>query len=301
MATWKKVITVDDDANYKNESITLAQLDAGLDGESNYGANKVLKVNGAGNAIVWADDNATTTLGALTDVSISSVADNEVLAYDNSSSEFINQTAAEAGLQTALTFGASNGNAVKVVTGIGADVDANDFAVFTHDAGNASAGIKGLSPQEARSAMSVAALAGSSSQNFAANDLTVAGDLTVTGTTISTATENIKIEDSVMTVNSGVASGNTAADGGFIVERGTDGDTAGLVGTDGHNVGIGFDESAGYFRFSSGSSTSAFSFVADIPSATNHATNTAPSNDDIGPIGSIHVATDSDAVYIRVD
>ena len=103
-----------------------------------------------------------------------------------------------------------------------------------------------------------------------------------------------------MTVNSGVASGNTAADGGFIVERGTDGDTAGLVGTNGHNVGIGFDESAGYFRFSSGSSTSAFNFVADIPSATNHATNTAPSNDDIGPIGSIHVATDSDSVYIRV-
>ena len=217
MATWKKVITVDDDANYKNESITLAQLDAGLDGESGYGANKVLKVNSSGNAIEWADDNATTTLGALTDVSISSVADNEVLAYDNSSSEFINQTAAEAGLQTALTFGASSGNALKVVTGIGADVDANDFAVFTNDHDQAGGGLKGLSAQEVRSAIGAAQVSGQSSQNFATNNLTVAGDLTVTGTTISTATENIKIEDSVMTVNSGVASGNTAADGGFIV------------------------------------------------------------------------------------
>lgn len=300
MATWKKVITVDDDANYKNESITLAQLDAGLDDESGYGANKILKVNSSGNAIEWADDNATTTIGALTDVSISSVADNEVLAYDNSSSEFINQTAAEAGLQTALTFGTANGNAVKVVTGIGADVDANDFAVFTNDHDQAGGGLKGLSAQEVRSAIGAAQAAGQSSQNFAANNLTVAGDLTVTGTTISTATENIKIEDSVMTVNSGVASGNTAADGGFIVERGTNGATAGLVGTDGHNVGFGFDESAGYFGFSSGSSTSAFTFVAGVPTATNHATNTAPSNDDIGPIGSIHVATDSDSVYIRV-
>ena len=86
MATWKKVITVDDDANYKNESITLAQLDAGLDSESGYGANKILKVNSSGNAIEWADDSTVTTLNSLTDVSISSVADNEVLAYDNSSS-----------------------------------------------------------------------------------------------------------------------------------------------------------------------------------------------------------------------
>lgn len=37
----------------------------------------------------------------LTDVTISSPADNEVLAYDNGSSEFINQTAAEAGLAAA--------------------------------------------------------------------------------------------------------------------------------------------------------------------------------------------------------
>ena len=40
------------------------------------------------------------TLGELTDVTITSVADNEVLAYDSSSSEFINQTASEAGLAT---------------------------------------------------------------------------------------------------------------------------------------------------------------------------------------------------------
>jgi len=40
------------------------------------------------------------TIGELTDVTISSVADNEVLAYDSVSSEWINQTASEAGLAT---------------------------------------------------------------------------------------------------------------------------------------------------------------------------------------------------------
>jgi predicted secreted protein len=40
------------------------------------------------------------TLGELTDVTISSVGDNEVLAYDSSSGHFINQTASEAGLAT---------------------------------------------------------------------------------------------------------------------------------------------------------------------------------------------------------
>jgi len=40
------------------------------------------------------------TLGELTNVTITSVADNEVLAYDSTSSEWINQTASEAGLAT---------------------------------------------------------------------------------------------------------------------------------------------------------------------------------------------------------
>ena len=285
MATWKKVLTVSD-----------------IDTDTSFGSSSdnLVPSQLAVKTYVDAQVDTADALSELNDVTISSVGDNEVLAYDNSSSNFINQTPAEAGLQTALTFGTANGNSLKVVTGIGADVDANDFAVFTNDHDQAGGGLKGLSAQEVRTTISAHASGGGSSLDFAAQNLTVSGDLTVTGTTISTATENIKIEDSVMTVNSGVASGNTAADGGFIVERGTDGDTAGLVGTNGHNVGIGFDESAGYFRFSSGSSTSAFNFVADIPSATNHATNTAPSNDDIGPIGSIHVATDSDSVYIRV-
>lgn len=301
MATWKKVITAGDDASYKNETITLAQLNAGLDGETGYSANKILKVNSTADGIAFADDNTVTTLDSLTDVSISSVGDHEVLAYDNGTSEFINMTASEAGLQTTVSFGTANAQVPRVITGLdSADaVDADDFAVFTANAGSAGEGLKGLSAQEARSAMNAANISGNSGQDFNADNLTVHGDLTVTGTTISSASENILIEDSVMTLNSGVASGNTAIDGGFIVERGTNGATAGLIASDGDNVGIGWDESAGYFSFSSGTATNSFSFVAGIPTTTNHATDTSPSNSDIGPVGSIHVATDNEEVYIR--
>tara|TARA_S200000501_G_scaffold56197_3_gene46444 strand:+ start:3480 stop:4382 length:903 start_codon:yes stop_codon:yes gene_type:complete len=45
-------------------------------------------------------DDVKTSVNNITDVNITSVADNEVLAYDNSSSKWINQTAAEAGLAT---------------------------------------------------------------------------------------------------------------------------------------------------------------------------------------------------------
>ena len=51
-------------------------------------------------AYVDAQVDTKDTLAELDDVTITSVGDNEVLAYDNTSSEFINQTASEAGLAT---------------------------------------------------------------------------------------------------------------------------------------------------------------------------------------------------------
>ena len=53
----------------------------------------------------YVDNNAggSSTLAGLTDTTISSVGDNEVLAYDNSSSKFINQTPSEAGIMDLTT------------------------------------------------------------------------------------------------------------------------------------------------------------------------------------------------------
>ena len=50
----------------------------------------------------------TTTLVALTDTTISSVADNDIIAYDGSTGKFINQTPAEAGFATVATSGSYN-------------------------------------------------------------------------------------------------------------------------------------------------------------------------------------------------
>ena len=66
-------------------------------------------------------------LGELTDVTISSPADNEVLAYDDGTSEWINQTAAEAGLELAFSkntafnknFGTGTSNVVEIGSALG--------------------------------------------------------------------------------------------------------------------------------------------------------------------------------------
>ena len=130
--------------------------------------------------------------------------------------------------------------------------------------------------------------------------ITTTGDLTVGGTLISTETEILKIEDSTLVVNSGVGA-STAVDGGMLIERGdSHAATDGMVGTAGNNVGIFWDESAGYFAFSSAASDTAFSPVAYMPLATS-STDAAPTNADIGPLGSIHVKTDTQAAYIRTN
>lgn len=68
MANWKKVITENDNSTHKNESITLAQLFAGLDASSTASANQILKVNSDHSALEWAADDDATSLGSLTNV-----------------------------------------------------------------------------------------------------------------------------------------------------------------------------------------------------------------------------------------
>ena len=76
MANWKKVITENDNSTHKNESITLAQLFAGLDASSTASANQILKVNANHDALEWAADDDTSSLGSLTNVTGYSSASN---------------------------------------------------------------------------------------------------------------------------------------------------------------------------------------------------------------------------------
>tara|TARA_B110000444_G_scaffold29322_1_gene24419 strand:+ start:244 stop:1461 length:1218 start_codon:yes stop_codon:yes gene_type:complete len=129
--------------------------------------------------------------------------------------------------------------------------------------------------------------------------ITTSGNLTVGGTLISTETEILKVEDSMIIVNAGVGTGSTAFDGGIMVERGDNvTGTQGLVKTAGDNVGIMWDDSEGYFRFSSGPSDTALTAQAYLAQASNN-TGTTPTDVNSGPIGSIHVKTGDESVYVR--
>lgn len=87
-----------------------------------YDANGALKTTGSG--------GGTTTIDGLTDVVISSPADNEVLAYDNASGDWINQTAAEAGLAAAT----HNHAASDINSGTLADARVAESNVTQHEA-----------------------------------------------------------------------------------------------------------------------------------------------------------------------
>ena len=314
MATWKELVDISSDQTLTNKTHTSPVLNTGVSGtaikdEDNMASNSAthLATQQSIKAYVDAQVDTADALSEMSDVTITGTpADNEVLAYDTSTSEFINQTAAEAGIQKTISGAASTvvesdlTASRALMSGTGGKIEVSDVTKteLGYLDGVTSAIQTQLDGKQASG--SYAALAGSESQNFSTNDLAVTGNLTVTGTTISVANENIKLEDSIMTLNSGANSTSASLDGGFIVERGTDGDTAGLVRVDGNNVGIGWDESEGYFRFSTSDSTTEFTFVADVGCATN-STADAPTNDDVGPIGSVHVNTDSDQVFIRVD
>ena len=93
----------------------------------------------------WGDHSAagyltSVALNGVSDVTITTPADNEVLAYDSTSSQWINQTPAEAGLATSAQ-GALADSALQDVVDdttpqLGGDLDVNGFAIKTAATGN---------------------------------------------------------------------------------------------------------------------------------------------------------------------
>ena len=73
------------------------------------------------------------TIGELTNVTITSVADNEVLAYDNASSQWINQTATEAGLATSGNLSTHTGSTANPHSVTAAQAGATTTANKIHD------------------------------------------------------------------------------------------------------------------------------------------------------------------------
>jgi len=81
------------------DATNVAAAGAVMDGD--FTANGFMKRTGAGTYTVDTNNYLTSiSVGGLSDITVTNVADNEVLAYDSTSSSWINQTAAEAGLAT---------------------------------------------------------------------------------------------------------------------------------------------------------------------------------------------------------
>jgi cytoskeletal protein CcmA (bactofilin family) len=76
------------------------------------------------------------------------------------------------------------------------------------------------------------------------NDVTVSGNLTVSGTTTTVNTEELKVADNIITLNSDYTGGAPSADAGMEVERG-----------DLDNVSVFWDESQDKWRFTNDGST----------------------------------------------
>jgi len=68
------------------------------------------------------------TIAELNDTTITSVGDNELLQYDSTSSKWINQTLAEAGIQAERTYGIADDNAVEID---GSGTASGEYAKFT--------------------------------------------------------------------------------------------------------------------------------------------------------------------------
>ena len=224
MANWKKVLTEADNANYKNESISLAQLDAGLDGESGYGANKILKVNSSGNAIEWATDTSAGATNDLTDVTITSVAQGHVLSYDNSTSLWKNRTLSSAGI-AAKAGDSSQDFAVNHLTLGGNQIknSAGNTSLSTQS-GNTNVVFEGdiqIGGNDIKASDGAVAITLSDTTG----DVTIAGDLTVTGKNITTTAEILSINDNTIVLNADLTA-TTDVDAGIVVERGGSGDNA---------------------------------------------------------------------------
>jgi hypothetical protein len=232
MATWKKVLT--------EEAIaTSTSLGTSNDLVPSQNAVKSYVDTEVGGISV------TTTLADLTDTTITSVGDHDIIAYDSASSKYINMTASEAGLQTDLTFDNSPTDSSlnpvtsdgihdaldgkeDTITGAATTITGSDLTVSRALISNVSGKVQvsvvtaaelsyldGASSNLQQQIDNKADTNGDSTENFEADDLTVHGDLTVTGTIDTVSQTNTSIIDKTITLAEG-ANSETNANGSGI-------------------------------------------------------------------------------------
>jgi hypothetical protein len=276
MATWKKIITTADDANYKNSNHSIADATSTATGLAT--STQIAKLDGIeGSANNYSLPTASSTvLGGV------KIGDN------------LNVSTAGALTSSVPTMSASTKGGAKL--GLGMSVSAN--GALTPDAfvitlsGDATGTATITSLADATLSVTVvddshshftdhASLAGSSAQNFDTNDLTVTGNLTVSGTTTTVNSTTVELGDNIITLNVGEA-GTPSVNAGIEIERGTS-----------PNKKLIWDETEDRWGV-----VGSGAMALTRPLVTNFVTTTttAPTGDEYG-IGSMHMA--GGVPYIR--
>ncbi len=238
-----------------NKTLTSAVLNTGVSGsavldEDNMATNSATQLATQQSIKAYVDAQVATenTIDEMNDTTITSVGDNEILQWNNSSSVWENQTLAEAGIQTTITTGIANDNIVEIDD---ADVADNDFAKFTAN------GLEGRSYAEVKTDLSLNNVENTAISTFAGStNITTLGTI-ATGTWSGTAVAETKggtnqttytqgdilyasasntlgklakgTAGKVLTMNSGATAPEWAtASGGFVATADDDLDFAGL-------------------------------------------------------------------------
>lgn len=289
MATWKRVITENDNSTHKNDEVTLAQLTTALTTETGFGDGKILKV--ASGNVTFADDSGGIAYGDLEVVSANTPSGAGSLSYNNANGTFtFTRPAVGDGFFSQNSF--TDADHTKL-DGIETGADVTPSWVPSSDPNY----LTGITTSQVKTALN-ADLGGSMSIGAASDTVTIVGNLTVSGTTTTINTTNLDIEDRVIKLNSGLGNTTQGYDIGMIVNRGSE-----------TNQAFFWDEAGD--RWAVGSNlvnNQSFSAKYPVMTFTLYTNTTVPTGSDDGQgLGSMWVTKtaegtngDETEVYIRV-
>jgi len=218
MATWKRVLTTADDSAYKN-----SQIGTGNGGlvPAQGTSGDFLKHDGTFGTPSYTVNTDTTYSvedGGLSEINFTSADHTKLNGIAASANNYSHPTTAG---NKHIPSGGASGQFLKY-SASGTAVWAADNNT-TYSVGDGGLTQKNFTTTRATAvdnlSTNYASINGSSSTNFNANDLILAGNLTVSGTTTTVETETISLADNVIILNSNSAM-NPVENAGLEVERG---------------------------------------------------------------------------------
>jgi len=204
MAIWKKILT---------EEAIATSTSLGT-------SNDLVPSQGAVKSYVDTEiGGVSTTLVDLTDTTITSIGDHDIIAYDSGTSKYINMTAAEAGLEETITGAATTITSSNLTASRALISNASGKISATAITSTELIYLDGVTANIQTQLDGKAATNGDSSEDFDAKDITCV-NLEVTGTNTVIDTTNLNVEDKLITISKNSTTESASADSGLHVETG---------------------------------------------------------------------------------